>query len=999
MAKLEIRLLGGLQIRHDDAEVTQFISSKVPALLAYLAVTRRPHQRDALAGLLWGEMPDTAAANNLRQALTNLRKLCDPHLLITRDTVALNLAEPHFVDVDALTDGLRLSAGQPAAQHLALLHQAVTLYQGEFLEGFYVRDAPDFEDWVLVQRVHLRELALQGWNTLTTLLLDGGDYEGASEAAGRLLAMDPWREEAHRQRMLALARSGQRSAALAQYQACRAILAKEFDAEPEAATTALYQRIRAATRGPRHNLPALTTGFVGRAEELADLRRLLASPQTRLVTVLGPGGVGKTRLALEAAAACAPMFLNGVWFVSWAGAVADHPAALVAAVADALQLTLSGADDPQKQTLDFLRPRELLLILDDLENLGEGADWLGQVLAAAPDVKILVTSRERLDLQAERVYVLDGLSVPPVAVTDAENYAAVQLFVRRAQRVQPDFALDAETAAHISHICRLVQGLPLAVELAAAWVRQLSCAEIADQIERNLDFLATTRRDVVPRQRSLRAVFDWSWSRLTPDVQAAFQRLAVFRGPFSRAAALLVANASLPIMATLADKSLVWRRGNTYELHEVARHFAGEKLSQAGTAPAIQARHAAYYGRMLAHNAERFKGSDQKQALHEVEGEIENVRAAWLWLVEQRDVTEINAALDGLYHFMAIRSRFREGLEVFDTARCALAPLVETSRAARLAHSRATARAGRFLSFLSRFDEAQDLLYESLAALRTLNERDEMAYVLGHLGGTMRMQGDLAQAEQLLQECLALRQETGNQHGQAVALLELGGVAFMAADFERARARCQQGLTVAESAGDLQTMAHLLTGLSLSFREQGQTEQALAFGRRGLAIYEELTDRYGMIQAALTLGELSRQLGNYEDARRFSEQAVLVSQEIGHRSGEAEGHYRLGQIAAGLGERDEALRQLRLALQQSDEIQETPLILDILLEIGCLLMSQDAQRASLILAYLLDQPIVPDQGRARARATLAQVSAQTRASAAAPLAASLEAIVALASTG
>ena len=202
------------------------MSSKVPALLAYLAVTGRPHQRDALAGLLWGEMPDDAAANNLRQALTNLRKLAEPHLLITRETVAFNPDAPHFLDVEGFRNLLRLSGGQPIAQRIGLLREALALYHGDFLEGFYVRDAPDFEDWALVQRVQLRELALHGWDKLTELLLNIGDYHGAVDAAGRLLAMDPWREEAHRQRMMALARSGQRSAALAQYQACRTSPAK-----------------------------------------------------------------------------------------------------------------------------------------------------------------------------------------------------------------------------------------------------------------------------------------------------------------------------------------------------------------------------------------------------------------------------------------------------------------------------------------------------------------------------------------------------------------------------------------------------------------------------------------------------------------------------------------------------------------------------------------------------------------------------------------------------
>ena len=473
-ANLEIRLLGGLQIKQNGLTVAGFMSSKVPALLAYLAVTGRPHQRDALAGLLWGEMPDDAAANNLRQALTNLRKLAEPHLLITRETVAFNPDAAHFLDVVGFRNLLRLSGGQPIAQRIGLLREALALYRGDFLEGFYVRDAPDFEDWALVQRVQLRELALHGWDKLTELLLNIGDYPGAVDAAGRLLAMDPWREEAHRQRMMALARSGQRSAALAQYQTCRTILQKEFDTEPSAETNALYERIRLAMRGARHNLPALTTGFVGRENELAELLRLLASPTSRLVTLLGPGGVGKTRLALEAAAAAEPAFLNGVWLAQLAGV--DNPAALPWSLADAVGLPLAGAEPPEVQLLNFLRHRELLLVLDNFEPLiGKAAlDLVWRILQQAPAVKLLITSRERLNLAAEWLVDLAGLPFPAGSGHgDAQAYPAVQLFVRRSHRVRPDFVLDAGAGEAVARICQLTEGLPLAIELAAAWMRTL----------------------------------------------------------------------------------------------------------------------------------------------------------------------------------------------------------------------------------------------------------------------------------------------------------------------------------------------------------------------------------------------------------------------------------------------------------------------------------------------------------------------------------------------
>jgi tetratricopeptide (TPR) repeat protein len=451
-----------------------------------------------------------------------------------------------------------------------------------------------------------------------------------------------------------------------------------------------------------------------------------------------------------------------------------------------------------------------------------------------------------------------------------------------------------------------------------------------------------------------------------------FARLAIFRGPFTREAAHQVAGATPSILASLVDKSLAWRRGQVYQLHEVARQFGWELLDRAGDVEATQARHAQFYAAFLARQHQQIVGHDQPAALAEVDQQIDNVRLAWQWLVEQRDAAGIAAATDGYYGFLAIRSRFRDAVEVFDAARLALQPSIADDPAARLTYYKVTARAGRFLSYQARYAEARALLDESLAGLSVLDDKVELAFVLNHLGSTARMEGDLALAGQHLQACLALRRETGNLAGQDVALLELAGVAFMAGDFEAARARCQEGLGVAEAAGDVQTTAHLLTGLSLSLRELGQFDQALAYGRRSQAIYQQLGDSYGQMQAFLTLGELSRQMGDLPQARHFCQQAAQISQEIGDRSGEADSYYRLGQIAADQDEQDEALRQLRLALELSVENRETPLILDALLEIGCLLAAEgDGRRAGSILRFLLTQAQFPERHRDRASRALA----------------------------
>ncbi len=981
-AVLEIHLFGSPEIRRGGTPISGFVSTKAPALLAYLAVTGRPHSRDALAALLWGEMADADARNNLRQTLSNLRKLLEPYLLITRDAVQFDTAVPHTLDVAQFENHLHRARDTAPPARMAALQQAAALYQGDFLAGFYVRDAPDFEEWLLAQRARYRELALHALHTVTGHHLERGEYGRAIDSATRLLALDPWREAAYRQLMQALAHSGQRAAALAQYETCRRVLARELDVSPSAETTTLYQRIKAAGEGARHNLPPQPTPFVGRIAELAEISALLLRPECRLITLLGAGGIGKTRLALQAAAQASQrgLFLHGVYFVPLEGV--ETLTGLVTAVAQAMGFSFSGSQEPAAQLLAHLHERELLLVLDNFEQLLDNALWLTTLLQQASTLKLLLTSRERLNIQWEWCVALDGLDFPatppaattPTPPTDPAPYSAVQLFLNRARAARHNFVADEPTAVpHIIRICQLTAGMPLALELAAANIRHFSCAEIADAIAHNLDFLATSYRDIPTRQRSVRAVFDYSWGLLNPAEQQLFAALSVFQGGFTLEAATQVAGATRPLLAALVDKSLVGRSGELYRLHDLSRQFGWEKVTEAGQIQALQSRHAQYYADLLARQARRLPGEEQTAALLLIEQEAQNVQAAWHWLTEQPDVNGLAAAIDGYYHFLAIRSRFQEAADSFGAARLALQPPAEHDPQARLVYARVMAREGRFLSFLSRYAAAQERLQASLEILRTLNEPDEMAYVLGQLGGTARVQGNLEQARQWLEEGLALRRETGNRQGQAVALLELGGVAFMAADYEQCRAFCQEGLSVAELAGDRQTVAHLLTGLSLSCRELGLYELALGYGRRAQTIYEELGDQYGAIQAALTLGELNRQLGQIAEARRFCEQAIQISQEIGFLSGAADGHYRLGQIAAGLEEEQAALQEFRLALALAAEIEEIPAVLDSLLEIACLLVKMgDVARGSVTLAFLRDQPQATEPQRLRANETLAK---------------------------
>jgi len=616
MAELTLNLLGKPQVTLAGRPLTHFSTAKTAALLYYLAATSSKdllHSRETLAGLLWGETSETQARKSLTKALSTLNKLLAPYLCIDRQGAAFNQAADCQVDVT--TFEALMATGDPP-QTVEPLRAAVALYQGDFLEGFSVKDAPAFEEWVLTQREHLRALVLHALDALVDDALHRADYITGLEDATRLLVLDPWRESAHRQMMILLARSGQRPAALAQYERCRQALADELGVGPLPETIALYEQLKATAEPPPHNLPPPRL-FVGREVELGQLVSRLNDPDCRLLTLVGPGGVGKTRLAIEGARHYVQPertlgevgFTDGVYTVNMATLIGEDLATparvehsspcqkFAMAIADALRLSLLDLSDLIEPLLNHLRHKTMLLALDNYEPLHEEDPFVTSILQNAPGVKLLVTSRERLNLREEWTMAIGGLDYPasdwgpggaPATgdgnedeIAILENYSAVAFFVRQAQRVRGEFLLPRAEAPSIVRICQLVEGFPLALELAADWLRVLSCAEIVQEIEKNLDFLSTTMSNMSERHRSMRAVFARSWQRLSPQEQAVFRQLSVFRGGFQREAAQAVAAASLRILTSLVDKSLL-RLTPTghYEIHELLRQFAAEPLRQ-----------------------------------------------------------------------------------------------------------------------------------------------------------------------------------------------------------------------------------------------------------------------------------------------------------------------------------------------------------------------------------------------------------------------------------
>lgn len=682
---LTFKLLGKPEVWLGEHRLTEFNTAKTEALLYYLVVTGQPHTRDHLATLLWGEMPDDKAKRNLTKSVQVLRKLLGPYLHIETQSIAFNLAALHESDVTAFAQS------NPEPDDLASLESRIARYRGDFLDGLQPNDAPEFEAWLVRKREYLRETLLQLLDKIIDACSDAHSVEANAprgiEYANRLLALDPWRESAHRQIMTLLATVGQRSAALAQYEQCRNVLADELGIEPSLETTTLYERLKTASRIVPNNLAIIATRFVGREDELQRIDAQLQQPECRLLTLMGPGGIGKTRLALQAALQfiqsdmsdstthppTALRFGDGVYFVNLAAVQAtdaDADAAgnaIMFAVAETLHLFRKTTDDVPTRLHDYLHDKRLLLVLDNFEQLIAGAAMLTTLLQLSPQLKLLVTSRERLNLREEWTIEVPGLS----------DKHAHTLFEQLAHQVR-GAALPTSDLSHVLKICLVTQNTPLALELAARWLRVLSCADVAQEIEASLDFLTTNLRDLPERHRSLRAVFDHSWRLLSDQERDAFQRLTALRAGFTREAAQAVAGASLGLLAALADKSLIrLKLDGRYELHELLRQFGAQQLAgNVALENATRERHCAYFFGWLKRQELRLRNPDfQERALEEVETEQDDLRAAWTWAVQHQLTNRITEGLECVGTFIDLRGGFAEGRDVLGLTIDAMAGL------------------------------------------------------------------------------------------------------------------------------------------------------------------------------------------------------------------------------------------------------------------------------------------------------------------------------------
>ena len=634
-----------------------------------------------------------------------------------------------------------------------------------------------------------------------------------------------------------------------------------------------------------NNLPTQITAFIGREKEIAEIDKALADH--RLITITGSGGTGKTRLAIEVGAAqiakaqTDQRFINGVYFIALAPL--ETTESIVPTVASALRFSFYEGGEPRQQLLDYLREKSMLLIMDNFEHLLSGVDLVTEILNTAPQIKVIATSRARLNIHGEQLFHLGGMDFPVWETpADALDYDAIKLFLQSANRIQLNFELTPDNLKFITRICRLVEGMPLGILLASSWLEMLAPEEIAGEIEKSLDFLETQQRDVPERQHSMRAVFDYSWKLLTPSEQNVFMKASVFRGGFTREAAQQVTGASLRDLMGLVDKSLLQRNlSGRYGIHELLRQYGAEKLSNVPEElEAVRNQHSAYFAGYLHQRESVLLGKEQKQALIDIATEIENIRAAWDWATLQGRVEDINNALGSLAEYHDMRSEFTDAELMMSIAAERLTKhLVKNQdNFTKLLLARIQMRYGDLISSLGYLYKGRELIRTSLAVFDICDSQKDKAYALYFLGqSTYKWKETRAYYEQ----ALTIFKNIGDRRGEALCLGGLSEVAISTSGFEKNIQLCQESLKIFQELGNDRWIATLLDWLGYAYWLVGDYETAKTYHQKSPAIHKEIGNRRAEANALNLLAIDLAGLHDFEQGLQLLQETLAINREIG----------------------------------------------------------------------------------------------------------------------